>query len=256
MQSNRKRLAWQLGCDRGVRRNAVGFQEGYAIQMRKWVFVIVAGGCIVAGCLVGSVVFRRGRAKPLPPGTLRSVVTVGTHPYAWQNIIEGAHEQASEGAKYDASYVRIAYPNGDVPLTQGACTDVIVRALRHAGYDLQSLIHEDIEKHPSDYPLHGRAPDSNIDHRRVPNQIVFFRKYGQSLPLAVNSGTLSTWRPGDFVYWSPFGGEHTGVVSDDVNASGVPMVIHNLGGCHEEDCLTRWPIVGHYRFPAEAQGSR
>lgn len=144
---------------------------------------------------------------------------------------------------------------GDVPIDRGACTDVIVRALRHAGYDLQALIHEDMETHLKDYPRHGATPDSNIDHRRVPNQMYFFSKFGQTLPIAVTAQTLATWKPGDFVYWSPSGGEHTGVISDNLDPSGVPMVIHNWNGCREEDCLTRWPIVGHYRFPATRTAS-
>lgn len=197
--------------------------------------------------LVAFAFWHRAGARPLV-WTAKSTVTLGTHAQAWENILEGAKEQ--EGTAYDASYVRIAYPEGDVQSDRGACTDVIVRALRHAGYDLQALIHEDMKAHLKSYPRHGAAPDSNIDHRRVPNQMYFFSRFGKVLPTTVDAQTMATWKPGDFVYWSPGGGEHTGVVSDDLDANGMPLVIHNWGGCREEDCLTRWPIVGHYRFPS------
>lgn len=195
----------------------------------------------------GIALYRRG--SPQPPGTLRSAVSVGHLSKASQNILEGAKLQAEQRAVYNASYMRIAYPNGDVPITQGACTDVVIRALRRAGFDLQKLIHEDMQKRWSDYPRKGDAPDSNIDHRRVPNQICFFKKYGRELTTSVESDDLKHWQPGDFVYWKAYGRDHTGVVSDAIGPSGYPMVIHNIGECIEEDCLTAWPIVGHYRYP-------
>lgn len=207
-------------------------------------------GLLLAIPVIGASVvwFRRG--SPQPPGSLQSSVALGKLDAPWKNVVEGAHEQARQGARYDASYVRIAYPNGDVPITQGACTDVIVRAFRHAGYDLQKLMHEDMKKTPRDYPRRSNPLDSNIDHRRVPNQIVFLKKFGKSLPLGVSGSSIKEWRGGDVVYWKlPMGLDHTGIVSDRVGASGLPMVIHNIAGCTEEDCLTEWKIVGHYRYP-------
>lgn len=213
----------------------------------KW----VSGGTAVAiACVV--IAWHSREAAPRPAGTMKSMVTLGRHRYAWENILESAKEQAAAHTGYDASYVQIAYPEGDVPIDRGACTDVIVRALRHAGYDLQALIHEDMKAHLKEYPRHGVAADTNIDHRRVPNQMYFFKKFGETLPTAVSAQTLATWKAGDFVYWKPDGGEHTGIVSDDLNKDGIPLVIHNWGGCQEEDCLTRWPIIGHYRFPTGA----
>ena len=196
------------------------------------------------------------RDAPKPAGTLRSSVVVGTHKEPWENIVEGAKQQADAATSYNASYARIAYPNGDVPWAQGACTDVVIRALRHAGYDLQQLIHEDMKRRLSEYPKHGLFPDSNIDHRRVPNQICFFSKYGQTLTNEVSPATIKEWRPGDFVYWKAYGRDHTGVISDKMGFSGHPMVIHNLSGCMEADCLTDWQIVGHYRYPADGSVER
>ncbi len=170
---------------------------------------------------------------------------------AAQRIVEGARIQAREGAAYTTGYFRIGYPNGDIGRDKGVCTDVVIRALRHAGYDLQKLIHEDMGRRFSTYPRREKRPDSNIDHRRCPNQIWFFRKFGKTLTNKVDTTTLKHWQPGDIVYWKLTGSnlDHTGVLTDRKNARGEPYVIHNLGRCAEEDVLTTWKIVGHYRFP-------
>ncbi len=165
-------------------------------------------------------------------------------------IVAGARAQI--GDVYDASYCMLSYPNGDPPHGRGACTDVVVRGLRAAGFDLQRLVHEDMTRHWDRYPhsYHLAWPDPNIDHRRVPNLAVFFRRQGQTLPNAVTPKTLSTWQPGDIVCWKlPGGFDHTGLISDRRDTRGVPFVIHNLGGCQEQDVLTDWTIAGHYRYP-------
>lgn len=167
-----------------------------------------------------------------------------------QKIVSTARLQV--GDLYDASYVDMKYPGGDVPRGRGACTDVIVRALRAVGFDLQNLIHEDKKRHPNAYSAqwrHTRA-DTNIDQRRVPNQTVFFRRFGKTLATQVNSSTRNQWQAGDIVQWKFDNGlDHTGIISDKTNAQGWPLVIHNVGGCAENDVLTAWKIVGHYRFP-------
>lgn len=165
-------------------------------------------------------------------------------------IVAAAHAQ--EGDAYNASYQRISYPNGDVKAGSGACTDVVIRSLRGAGYDLQELIHRDMARNFSLYPnFWGRTePDTNIDHRRVPNNMKFFSRHGESLPLEVNRGTLKTWKPGDIVCWRLDGGRyHTGIVSDGLDETGIPLVIHNGLVCIEQDSLRSWPIIGHYRYP-------
>jgi uncharacterized protein YijF (DUF1287 family) len=165
-------------------------------------------------------------------------------------IVNGAKMEAIAGVRYHASYVRISYPNGDVPKDEGACTDVVVRALRNAGYDLQKLMHEDMEAHFDLYPKRWglSRPDPNIDHRRTPNQMVFFSRFGTELPMSTEGDALKTWQPGDIIYWDLCSG-HTGVVSNVKNSDGVPLVIHNLGVTSEEDCLNAWPIIGHFRYP-------
>jgi uncharacterized protein len=171
---------------------------------------------------------------------------------AAEKIVNGAKMEAMRHVHHDGSYVGIAYPNGDVPKDQGACTDVIVRALRNAGYDLQKLMHEDMERSFAAYPRYGLAhPDPNIDHRRVPNQMAFFRRHGKTLPKETTGAALAAWKPGDFVYWKYVERlDHCGVISNDVGPRGLPLVIHNLGICRQADCLDAWPIIGHYRYPS------
>lgn len=168
-------------------------------------------------------------------------------------ILLGARAEAKQGTLYDASYQLIGYPNGDVDPGRGACTDVVVRAFRNAGLDLQQLIHEDIQSNFQIYPQNWglKAPDPNIDHRRVPNQVTFLKRYGQTLSLDPVQNP-EDWKWGDVVYWRfPNGDEHCGIVSDRVLANGIPLVIHNAGISTEENALLRWEISGHYRYPAQ-----
>ena len=165
-------------------------------------------------------------------------------------IVAGARKQLISPADYTPGYFRIGYPNGDLSPNQGVCTDVVVRSLRNAGYDLQRLIHEDMRTRFLHYPRREAKPDSNIDLRRVPTLIAFFRAYGRKLPNAVSRESLSTWKPGDIVFWKlPSGLDHCGVISDRKDAAGLPLVIHNISRTAEEDVLTTWTIVGHYRYP-------
>ncbi len=169
-------------------------------------------------------------------------------------ILLGAREEVNRKTRYDATYQAISYPGGDLNPGRGACTDVVIRALRLAGYDLQQLIHEDMCKNFDLYPqLWGLSgPDPNIDHRRTQNQIIFFKRFGESLTLDVSKTDLSQWKHGDFVYWQlPGGQQHTGVISDRTGTRGFPLVIHNNSVAREEDCLRRWKIIGHYRFPGQ-----
>ncbi|QGU00084.1 hypothetical protein SYNTR_1490 [Candidatus Syntrophocurvum alkaliphilum] len=164
-------------------------------------------------------------------------------------ILLGAREEVKNQTRYDASYVAIDYPGGDVPESRGACTDVIIRALRNVDIDLQKLIHEDMKDNFDIYPNNWglTEPDRNIDHRRVPNQMKFFERHGTPLPKDIEPEEL---RWGDIVYWKfPDGQEHTGIISDKRTSSGIPLVIHNGSVAIEEDCLYRWEIIGFYRYP-------
>ena len=163
-------------------------------------------------------------------------------------FLAAAHEQTKHLVLYDSGYTRIPYPNGDVPPGKGVCADVIVRAYLSLGIDLQRLVHEDMLANFDLYPKKWglKAPDANIDHRRVPNLRVFLSRFGQSLPVSQDP---SVWKPGDLITTQP-GGPHIAIVSDHIAPfSDRPMVIQNIGlGPREDDQLLRYPITGHYRY--------
>ncbi len=165
-------------------------------------------------------------------------------------VLAAARAQIGRTVIYDGSYKQIAYPGGDVPLERGVCTDVLVRAFRAAGVDLQKLVHEDMESAFGAYPKTWglSRPDANIDHRRVPNLAVFFKRHGISLR---PSGKPADYLPGDIVTWLlPSGYPHIGLVSDRwSDGRERPLVIHNIGeGTKEEDVLFAYNITGHYRY--------
>lgn len=169
-------------------------------------------------------------------------------------LITAAREQIGVTVRYDGAYRTIPYPNGDVPADRGVRTDVLIRAYRRLGVDLQRLVHEDMIAAWSAYPgFWGLArPDPSIDHRRVPNLATFFARHGEVLPVL---GTPIAYSPGDLVTWRlPSGVPHIGIISDDAAPSGSPLVVHNIGrGTVEEDILFRYLITGHYRYPPARQ---
>ena len=173
-----------------------------------------------------------------------------------KHLLDGAYAQLGVTFLYDSSYRPIAFPGGDVPLYRGVCSDVVVRAYRHIGIDLQLLVNQDMTRDFAAYPrLWGLShPDPNIDHRRVPNLQVFFSRHGESLPVTTNAGD---YRPGDIVTWRlPSGHPHIGLVSDR-RAEGRPLVVHNIGwGAKLEDTLFDYPITGHYRYRTTEDGKR
>jgi uncharacterized protein YijF (DUF1287 family) len=149
-------------------------------------------------------------------------------------------------------YVAIPYPGGDVPPDTGVCTDEVIRSYRALGIDLQKEVHEDMERNFSAYPHKWRwlrtHSDPNIDHRRVPNLMVFFQRKGETLPITVRPEDYS---PGDLVTWDLGGGvTHIGIVVDNKSLlSRRYMIVHNIGqGPKMEDVLFEWKITGHYRY--------
>ncbi|HEY4813609.1 MAG TPA: DUF1287 domain-containing protein [Chthoniobacterales bacterium] len=165
-------------------------------------------------------------------------------------LVTAALAQIGVTLYYDSAYTAIPYPNGDVPIERGVCTDVIIRAYRKIGIDLQVEVHNDMKANFSAYPkLWGLShPDPNIDHRRVPNLAVFFRRKGQALPV---SNDPTDYSPGDIVTWQlPTGVPHIGIVSNTIAADKRHQMIHNIGdGAQREDCLFAFKITGHYRYP-------
>ena len=153
---------------------------------------------------------------------------------------------------YDPTYFKIAYPMGDVPLGKGVCTDVVIRAYRKLNIDLQRLVHEDMVLHFNTYPNRWglKKTDANIDHRRVPNLMVFFNRFGKSLPRTL---VPTDYHTGDIVCWDLGGGiTHIGIVIENRSKDGKRhLIVHNIGGGQVmEDCLFNWKIIGHYRYGA------
>jgi uncharacterized protein len=166
-------------------------------------------------------------------------------------LIAAAQAQIGVTTRYNPAYERLAFPGGDVPMERGVCTDVVVRAFRVAfNADLQVLINADMKAAFSAYPQTWglTAPDTNIDHRRVLNMQVFFRRKGASLPLPT---TATDWQPGDLVTQTlPNGRPHIGIVSDKRHLESARLlVIHNIGGGTEaSDILALFKATGRYRY--------
>ncbi len=151
---------------------------------------------------------------------------------------------------YDPSYFAIAYPNGDVPEGKGVCTDVVIRAYRKLGIDLQKEVHEDMKAHFALYPkIWGLSgTDKNIDHRRVPNLMTYFERHGDVLSMSNNA---EDYKPGDIVCWNLGGATtHIGIVVNKKSTDGKRNLIsHNIGNGQElSDCLFQYRIIGHYAF--------
>ncbi|MCI4663682.1 MAG: DUF1287 domain-containing protein [Neomegalonema sp.] len=164
-----------------------------------------------------------------------------------------AADRIGKGVIYDGSYQRIGYPMGDVSPTRGVCTDLVVRAYRALGVDLQQLVHQDMRRNFSAYPKNWglRRPDANIDHRRVPNLETFFKRKGAARPISRKPGD---YLPGDVVsYRLPSGRPHIAIVTSRLGRSGAPMIAHNIGPAPSvEDALFAYRIVGHFRFHPKA----
>jgi uncharacterized protein YijF (DUF1287 family) len=218
------------------------------MQMRN-AFEFVAGASRKARTIVSCAIFG---------GLL--VVTMATRgeqaPGIGQRIVAAARKQIGVTKEYDPSYTVLAYPGGDVPLRTGVCSDVIVRALRGVGIDLQKELHEDMGRDFGAYPQKWglKSPDKNIDHRRVANLMRFFERHQMTVPGKLDAPEM--YRPGDIVAWDLGNGIlHIGLVSDK-SGKRAPLMIHNIGaGAVEEDVLLQYHIIGHYRVRENLPGS-
>jgi uncharacterized protein YijF (DUF1287 family) len=169
-----------------------------------------------------------------------------------KRLVAAAIERTHHAVRYDPAYVKIPYPGGDVPAGTGVCADEVIRPYRAVGVDLQKEVHEDMKQNFSAYPRRLRwlawRPDANIDHRRVPNLMVFFSRKGETLGI---TNRAEDYTPGDLVTWD-LGGNvpHIGIVVDQKSAaSGRYLIVHNIGqGPRMEDVLFNWKITGHYRY--------
>ncbi|VAW46937.1 Uncharacterized protein YijF [hydrothermal vent metagenome] len=165
-------------------------------------------------------------------------------------LVEAANKRLEHTVIYDGSYQKIAYPMGDVDASKGVCTDVIIRSYRALGIDLQQLVHEDMAAHFDQYPTSWglNKPDTNIDHRRVPNLETFYTRHGKVLPI---TDQAEDYKPGNIVTWRLSGSNlpHIGIVSDQKAETGNYKIIHNIGwGLQINDMLFDHPIQGHYQY--------
>lgn len=173
--------------------------------------------------------------------------SLSTFAFQQVELVDDARSQIWQTLYYDPAYTALKYPMGDVPIIKGVCTDVVIRALRHQGIDLQQRIHEDMQKNFKQYPQKWglKGTDKNIDHRRVPNIMKYFERQGYATK-------DQQYLPGDIVTWDLGKGlTHIGIISNKTSMlSKTPLVIHNIGyGTRENDILHEYKIIGHYRLP-------
>lgn len=224
-------------------------------KLRRALLVVGIVVLVVPFALTATFLVRRGpelwflhrwRSATPPTGTLSSSPAV---PLA--QLATAAEREAAKPLRYDPAYVVLTYPGGDVPPDTGVCTDLVIRSYRSLGWDLQKAVHEDMVAAFDAYPrIWGlSAPDASIDHRRVPNLMVFFRRLGADLPL---SSSADDYQTGDLVAWDlGRGSTHIGIVSTRRGPSGRRLIAHHVGGRPSvDDALLRWPILAHFRYAA------
>lgn len=177
-------------------------------------------------------------------------LSVGAQNHEGARLAQAAERITLDTVKYDPSYFSIPYPNGDIPKDRGVCTDVVIRAYRKIGVDLQQLVHEDMSDNFNSYPNNWglTRTDPNIDHRRVPNLMTFFARQKAELNISMDA---ADHLPGDIICWDLGGGIlHIGIVSaTKVGGNERFYIVHNIGaGQVLEDVLFEYKIMGHYRF--------
>lgn len=222
------------------------------MRSRLSVFPLLTFALSLFGCSAGgstSLETPAGRVR-VPRGTEYRPLPAGAPP-GLKEALDYGLAQTNLTRTYDPAYVRLDYPAGDLPLERGVCTDVVIRAFRQGGVDLQKEVHEDMKADFAAYPdkWGATAPDSNIDHRRVPNLRTFFERRGKSLPI---TGVADDYQPGDVIscVLSDGGPTHVGLVTNlYLPATGRYLVVHNIGGGAQiQDVLFSYKITGHYRY--------
>src|SRR6185503_16624970 len=214
----------------------------------RWVLFVTCLLAITASSCQQQYATGRSTTAVAPPSVTRPLPPTASSQL--KQFIDGAVEQSKVTPGYDPSYVKLDYPNGDVASDTGVCSDVVVRAFRKVGIDLQKEVHEDMKLAWDEYPRKwgARGTDTNIDHRRVLNLTTYFDRRNKSLPISNNR---DDYLPGDVVAWELSDGvEHIGILT---NLWSEPdkhcLVVHNIGaGARVEDVLFAWKIIGHYRY--------
>ncbi len=212
--------------------------------MRVKIILAILSMSLLFGCAINTVTTTAQQQ-------ITTVQITADVPPTIKQMLDNAVEQTRVTKAYDPNYTVLSYPNGDVPLERGVCTDVVIRAMRATGVDLQKEIHEDMIANFAVYPKKWglKQADSNIDHRRVPNLQTYFTRKGKALAI---TETGKDYKPGDIVAWDLDGKgmTHIGIVSNLWNeATRRYSIIHNIGrGAEIADGLFDWKIIGHYRY--------
>lgn len=183
----------------------------------------------------------------------KQVISLIENPNSFAEKLSNAAIQIiDKDVVYTPDYVKLKYPNGDVPAKTGVCTDVIIRVYRKLNIDLQKEVHEDMVANFTKYPNLKKwglkTTDKNIDHRRVPNLEVFFGRKGKTLSITQNAndyktGEIVTWMINDKL-------PHIGIITHLKSKDGKRnLIVHNVGsGQVLEDCLFKYTIVGHFSY--------
>jgi uncharacterized protein YijF (DUF1287 family) len=176
------------------------------------------------------------------------------------DLLIGGHKNRLNAAVYGGGYMMIDFPGGDVPRDMGVCTDVIIRAARNAGLDLQSELQREIRRAPRAFPM-VRRPNAHIDHRRVKTLVPYFERRWDRRRAALDDPE-DPLRPGDVVFMDTFpnksGPDHVGIVSDRMGESGLPLVINSWTDGYrasEMDLLGFVPVTHRFRYPSSRQAS-
>ncbi|MFQ6880197.1 MAG: DUF1287 domain-containing protein [Oscillospiraceae bacterium] len=229
-----------------VSKTAGNFEKEKIVKKNIKIFLILCVIAVLCGCGYLFAHYQHTSPKRLPdrygaeiPKVHSSVDKDNDGIDDQTDILQGALDYVASRPKYKSKYYRTGYPNDGY----GVCTDVVAFALKNAGYDLMTLVQQDIEANPADYDI--EEADQNIDFRRVKNLRVYFSH--SAISLTTDISEIEEWQGGDIVIFK----NHIGIVSDRRNENGVPYVIHHNDPwqrTYEEDILEdREDIVGHYR---------
>ena len=227
-----------------VSKTAGNFEKEKIVKKNIKIFLILCVIAVLCGCGYLFAHYQHTSPKRLPdrygaeiPKVHSSVDKDNDGIDDQTDILQGALDYVASRPKYKSKYYRTGYPNDGY----GVCTDVVAFALKNAGYDLMTLVQQDIEANPVDYDMD--EPDQNIDFRRVKNLRVYFSH--SAISLTTDISAIEEWQGGDIVVFK----NHIGIVSDRRNENGVPYVIHHNDPwqrTYEEDILEdREDIVGH-----------
>lgn len=216
------------------------------MQAKKLAALVLVAALATALLGLRAYLARRYAFPPAPHGSPR--VADRTLTPMQSSLICELDRQVRGNIRYHDAY----FIGGEPPATEGVCTDVVIRAFRTAGVDLKAAVADDVRAAPTAY--HINRPDSNIDHRRARNLIVFFRRHARELPTA---GPHCDWQPGDVVFWSTSGrgrADHIGMIATGTDLAGEPTVIHHWPGfpVRETGGLHAYPIAEHFRWPSPA----